>query len=65
MKRDAVKVTAARTSSRKNRDVIRLEREYREYLVPMSLEKWLSTSDLSQPSLLKKVPSRTVYSSAE
>lgn len=40
-----------------------LERIYQEYLAPMSLEKWSRTGNLSQPSVLKQVPTRTTYSS--
>jgi hypothetical protein len=41
-----------------------LEERYREYIAPMSLEKWSTTTNLSQPSILRQVPSKTAYSTA-
>ena len=40
----------------------KLEEIYRQYLAPMPSEQWSQTHDLSQPSLLKQVPTRTAYS---
>jgi hypothetical protein len=40
-----------------------LEQMYRHYLAPMPEEQWSVVTDLSQPSILKQVPTRTAYSS--
>lgn len=42
-----------------------LENIYKQYLQPMPLDDWQKVQNLSQPTLLKRVPARTVYSSAE
>jgi hypothetical protein len=44
---------------------VRLEDVYRQYISPMPVETWSKISDLSQPSILKRVNSRTIYSSVE
>lgn len=46
---------------REGKDIGVLERVYREYLTPMSAEQWARVSNLSQPSVLKQVPTRTTY----
>lgn len=44
------------------KDTTTLEQIYRQYLVPMPLETWSRTINLSQPSILKQVPTKTAYS---
>lgn len=56
------KIKKSRESSVKSS---KLEALYRRYLVPMTLEQWASTASLEQPSFLKQVPTRTVYSTTE
>ncbi|HRQ60052.1 MAG TPA: hypothetical protein PLO23_00805 [Alphaproteobacteria bacterium] len=41
-----------------------LEKEYLQFIVPMSDECWSTVQNLSQPSILKKVPSKTAYFSS-
>jgi hypothetical protein len=43
-------------------EIQRLQDIYRQYLVPMPLEDWSKVRNLSQPSRLKHVPTRTGYS---
>jgi hypothetical protein len=43
----------------------KLENIYRQYLAPMPLEEWAHITNLSQPTTLKRVPTRTAYSSVE
>jgi hypothetical protein len=58
----------AKTNTRKKRtkpsqnQPSKLEEVYRQYLIPMSLEEWSQTRDLSQPTTLRRVPTRTIYS---
>jgi hypothetical protein len=42
-----------------------LEEMYNQFLAPMTLEQWSHVTNLQQPSMLRSVPSRTVYSTAE
>ena len=65
--RMAKKLTSTKragTESRKvQKNIGTLEKIYQEYLTPISPEQWSTISDLSQPSMLKQVPTRTAYSS--
>lgn len=58
--------TAKKTkkTSKLRSDVGKLEKLYEQYLVPMSTEQWNAVRNLSQPSILKQIPSRTTHSSA-
>jgi len=47
---------------RKNNKTKHLEKIYRQYLTPMSLDEWANVKSLKQPSLLKQVQTKTVYS---
>ena len=58
-------VKTARKSRKSLPDVGKLEKLYEQYLVPMSAEQWGLIRNLSQPSILKQLPSRTTHSSAE
>ncbi len=40
-----------------------LEKIYLQFMIPMPHNQWDSIKNLSQPSVLKRVPSRTAYSS--
>ena len=42
-----------------------LEEMYNQLLAPMTLEQWSHVTNLQQPSMLRSVPSRTAYSTAE
>jgi len=43
----------------KKTEISQLEDIYRQYLVPMSEEKWSKTRSLKQPNMLKVVPIKT------
>ena len=38
-----------------------LEKLYRQYLTPLPQDAWAQVTDLSQPSMLKSVPTKTSY----
>ncbi len=40
-----------------------LEKIYREYMTPMPLKDWKNIRSLKQPTVLKKIIAKTVYSS--
>jgi hypothetical protein len=48
---------------KKSKKAAPLEEMYREYIVPMAHERWSAVTNLSQPSMLKRVPCKTAYSS--
>jgi hypothetical protein len=43
--------------------ILKLEQMYLQYLVPMPITQWRQVENLEQPSLLKRVASKTGYSS--
>lgn len=51
--------------SKSTSDMGELEKLYEQYLIPMSTEQWNAVRNLSQPSILRQLPSRTTHSSAE
>lgn len=42
-----------------------LEQIYQQYLIPMTVDQWTVATDLSQPSTLKQIPTKTAYCSVE
>lgn len=61
-RRKSIKNTKSETK-KSSKNKANLEQIYRQYLVPIPLETWSRTVNLSQPSILKQVPTRTAYSS--
>ncbi len=63
--KSASKKRSGDQKSPKTNEASKLESVYRQYLTPMPMEQWSQTRNLSQPTILKRVPTRTAYSSVE
>ena len=62
-KRVATKKRITDNTQKSGEKLFGLEQIYAQYLSPMPLEQWSQIHDLSQPSLMRQVPTRTAYSS--